>query len=106
MATASPVPPTAKSTAERLFPRLTPAQIARVAAYGRTRTMSEGEVLFDAGDPAAPFLLVVAGEVAVRLTADGEEVTSSACSGGTTSAGKSRREGSIAVSFVHRVLAE
>lgn len=75
MATASPAPPTAKSTAERLFPRLTPAQIARVAAHGRTRTMHEGDVLFDAGDPAAPFLLVVTGEVeAVRRTVDGEEL--------------------------------
>src|SRR5215212_3408947 len=69
----TPIIPTARSTAERMFPRLTPAQIARVAAHGRTRRMQAGEVLFDAGDPAAPFLLVASGEIeAVRRLADGE----------------------------------
>ncbi len=58
-----------------MFPRLTSALVARVAAHGRTRPMHDGEVLFDAGDPAAPFLLVLAGEIeVVRRTADGEEL--------------------------------
>jgi len=63
MATVTPLPPTAKSTAERMFPQLTPAQIARVAAHGRTRTMQQGEVLFDVGDPAVQFLLVLSGQI-------------------------------------------
>jgi thioredoxin reductase (NADPH) len=69
------LPPTAKSTAERLWPRLTAAQIARVAARGRPRTAAQGEVLIDAGDSAGPFLLVLAGELeAVRHTENGEEL--------------------------------
>ena len=75
MSTTTPVTPTAASTAERMFPRLTAAQSGRVAAHGRTRPISAGEVLSDAGDPSAPFLLVLAGEVeSVRRTADGEEL--------------------------------
>ena len=72
---AAPVSPTARSTAERLFPRLTPAQVARVAAHGHTRPIHAGEVLFDAGDPAAPFVLVASGAVeAVRHSADGDSL--------------------------------
>jgi thioredoxin reductase (NADPH) len=69
------LPPTAKSTAERLWPRLTPAQISRVAAHGRSRTATRGEVLIEAGSPSAPFLLVVAGELeAIRETSHGDEI--------------------------------
>ena len=75
MATVTPLPPTAKSTAERMFPRLTLTQVARVAAHGRTRTVQQGEVLFDTGDAAAPFLLVVAGQIeAIRHTPEGEQL--------------------------------
>ena len=65
MATVAPLVPTAKSTTERLFPRLTIAQVARVARHGRVRPMHAGEVLYDRGDPNAPFLLVVSGRVEV-----------------------------------------
>ena len=75
MVSATALPLTTKSSAERLFPRLTPAQIARVAAHGRPRSIREGEVLYNVGDPAVPFLLVIAGQVqALRFTADGEEL--------------------------------
>jgi thioredoxin reductase (NADPH) len=75
MTTAPPFTPAAKSAAERMFPRLNPAQVARVAVHGRTRPMRAGEVLFDAGDPAAPFLLVVTGEVEThRHTTGGDEL--------------------------------
>src|SRR6185312_11255324 len=75
MATVTPLPPTAKSTAERMFPQLTPAQIARVAAHGRTRTMQQGEVLFDVGDPAVQFLLVLSGQIeSVRQLPEGDEL--------------------------------
>ncbi len=50
-------------------------RVARVAAHGRTRPMQRGEVLFDAGDPAAPFLLVLAGEVEVRAAHGGRRGT-------------------------------
>ncbi|HEX6570664.1 MAG TPA: FAD-dependent oxidoreductase [Steroidobacteraceae bacterium] len=75
MATAIPLAPTTRSTAERLFPRLTPAQIARVARLGRVRPLRAGEILYDTGDPHAPFLLVVAGRVeVVRRGADRDEL--------------------------------
>src|SRR3984893_2025004 len=64
-APAPPVPlaPTAPSNAERLFPTLTSAQIARIAARGRRRTIARGEVLVEVGDKAVPFFVVVSGEV-------------------------------------------
>jgi len=58
-----------------MFPQLTPAQIARVAAHGRTRTMQQGEVLFDVGDPAVQFLLVLSGQIeSVRQLPEGDEL--------------------------------
>jgi thioredoxin reductase (NADPH) len=61
--------------AERMFPQLTPDQIARVTAHGHTRTMQRGEVLVEAGDPAAKFLLVLSGQIeSVRWNDAGEEL--------------------------------
>ena len=75
MATTIPLAPTTRSTAERLFPRLTPAQIARVARLGTVRPLRAGEILYDTGDPHAPFVLVVAGRVqVVRRGADRDEL--------------------------------
>jgi thioredoxin reductase (NADPH) len=65
MPTVTPLPPTARSTAERLFPRLTPAQVARVARHGRARTLKAGELIYDSGDPSPPFLVVVSGQIEV-----------------------------------------
>ncbi len=60
-----PLRPTAPSQLERLFPTLTPAQIARIAARGRRRTIARDEVLVEIGDKAVPFFLVVSGEVQI-----------------------------------------
>jgi thioredoxin reductase (NADPH) len=60
-----PLRPTAASPLERLFPTLTAAQIARIAARGRRRTIARDEVLVDIGDKAVPFFLVVSGEVQI-----------------------------------------
>ena len=59
--------PLAVSTAryEHVFPTLTPAQMARVAAHGRVRTVRAGEVLVHAGEPSAHFFLVKAGLVEI-----------------------------------------
>ena len=58
-----------------MFPRLTPAQLARVVVHGHRRSTRRGEVLFEAGDPAAPFFLVIAGQVEiVRPSRTGEEL--------------------------------
>src|SRR5215471_13180254 len=56
---------TGATRTEHLFPTLTAAQIARIAAHGRRRATSTGEVLVDAGDPVVPFFVVVSGEVQV-----------------------------------------
>ena len=46
---------------DRVFPTLTPAQMARVAAHGRVRAVEAGEVLVNAGDSVVHFFLVKAG---------------------------------------------
>ncbi|HEX8694463.1 MAG TPA: FAD-dependent oxidoreductase [Longimicrobium sp.] len=50
---------------ERMFPTLTPEQIARIAAHGRVRAVEPGDVLFDVGDPAIPLFVVTAGRVEI-----------------------------------------
>ena len=46
-----------------MFPTLTPQQVARIAAHGRRRATTRGELLAEVGDKAVPFFVVVAGEV-------------------------------------------
>jgi thioredoxin reductase (NADPH) len=48
---------------DRVFPTLTPAQIARVARHGRRRLMASGEVLVEVGQRPVPFFVVSNGEV-------------------------------------------
>ena len=60
-----PLQPTAASPAERLVPTLTAAQIARIAAHGRRRSIVPGDVLVEIGDKAVPFFVVVSGEIQV-----------------------------------------
>lgn len=55
----------APSTADRLFPVLSPAQVARIGARGHLRTTRRGEVLFEPGTQVAAFFLVTAGEIEV-----------------------------------------
>jgi thioredoxin reductase (NADPH) len=51
--------------AAQLFPTLTTAQVARVAAHGRVRQVESGEVLIEAGDHVVPFFLVTKGGVEI-----------------------------------------
>ncbi len=51
--------------AERIFPTLTPAQIARIATHGQVRATRRGEVIFKPGDPVIPFVVVTAGRVEI-----------------------------------------
>jgi thioredoxin reductase (NADPH) len=44
-----------------MFPRLTPAQIARIAPHGRPRQVERGEVLYEPGDYPVPFFVVTNG---------------------------------------------
>jgi thioredoxin reductase (NADPH) len=60
---------------ERLFPTLTNAQMARIAAHGRRRAIARGETLAAAGDQSRFFFVVVTGELqVVRLSIGGEEL--------------------------------
>ena len=45
MAEAPSPTPVLASRSEHVFPTLTPAQIARIAAHGRVRAIREGEIL-------------------------------------------------------------
>jgi thioredoxin reductase (NADPH) len=57
--------PLTSSRIEKIFPKLTPAQIDRIAAYGRTRSIQSGEVLIEQGDTSVPFFVVIKGEVEI-----------------------------------------
>jgi thioredoxin reductase (NADPH) len=61
--TTSPVPVTLASQVDQVFPTLTPAQLARLAALGHARQVQRGEVLAEAGEPLARFFVVTAGQV-------------------------------------------
>ncbi len=50
---------------DELFPKLTAAQIARIAALGHVRSIERGEVLVEAGASEVPFFVVVSGELEV-----------------------------------------
>src|SRR5919201_2551227 len=57
--------PLTKSQREKIFPKLTSAQIDRIAAHGRTRSVQPGEVLIEQGDTSVPFFVVITGEVEI-----------------------------------------
>lgn len=50
---------------EQMFPRLAPAQIAKITSAGRTRSVVAGDVLFEAGDQNTCFYLVLEGEIEI-----------------------------------------
>jgi len=54
--------------ADRLFPTLTGAQIARVAAHGRRRPVARDEILVEVAAKTVPFFVVVSGEVEVSAS--------------------------------------
>src|SRR5882672_5841517 len=59
---------------ERMFPRLTAAQIARVVTVGSRRKVTAGELLSEVGDQNVSFYVVLEGEVEIlRDGAGGEE---------------------------------
>lgn len=66
--------PSASSAQEHLFPTLTDAQMTRIAAHGRRRTVARGDVLVDVGDKVVPFFVVVDGELEVLRPSRGSEM--------------------------------
>jgi thioredoxin reductase (NADPH) len=65
--------PLTSSPVEQIFPKLTPAQIRRIAAHGHVRAMQRGEVLVEQGDSGVPFFVVVSGEVEIVRPSDAAE---------------------------------
>src|SRR5262245_1688811 len=63
----------AGSRPEQIFPKLTPPQMARVAAHGRVRPVRAGEVLVEAGADVMPFFVVRAGEIEIVRPTDTAE---------------------------------
>jgi len=57
--------PLTSSRLEKIFPKLTQAQISRIATYGRTRSIQTGDVLIEQGDASMPFFVVITGEVEI-----------------------------------------
>src|SRR5918996_2787753 len=57
--------PLTRSRIEKIFPKLTPSQIRRVAAHGHIRTVERGEVLVEQGDTSVPFFVVIRGELEI-----------------------------------------
>ena len=55
--------PAGAALPEHLFPTLTPQQTSRIAAHGRRRSTSRGDVLVDVGDRVVPFFLVLSGSI-------------------------------------------
>ena len=53
------------SNVEKIFPKLTPIQVSRIAQRGHMRAMNPGEVLIEQGDSAVPFFVVVSGEIEI-----------------------------------------
>ena len=56
---------------DKLFPTLSTAQVARIAAHGHRRAIARGDVLMDVGDKSLAFFVVLSGEIqAVRQFLD------------------------------------
>jgi thioredoxin reductase (NADPH) len=57
--------PLTSSRIEKIFPKLTPEQIHRIAAHGCMRSVQPGQVLIEQGDTSVPFFVVITGEVEI-----------------------------------------
>ena len=67
---------------EQAFPTLTPAQVARVAAHGRSRRIEPGEVLVEEGAQTTRFFVVREGEVEIVKPSGASEVLVAVCKAG------------------------
>lgn len=56
---------TVVSSIEKVFPKLSAGQIARVAAHGHPRKVSAGEILVEQGRNLVPFYVVSSGEIEI-----------------------------------------
>ena len=63
-----------RSPPEHVFPKLTAAQIDRVAAHGRRRRVQNGEVLLEMGESGKIFVVTAGSIETVRMVGDVEEI--------------------------------
>jgi thioredoxin reductase (NADPH) len=70
MTATTPVPALMRDASEHAFPTLSSAQIARIAAHGKTRPVQSGEVLVEAGASNVPFFVVSSGGIEVVRATD------------------------------------
>ena len=59
---------------EHVFPKLTSAQMDRVAAYGRRRRVESGQVLLELGESGRIFVITAGSVQTVRMVGDVEEI--------------------------------
>src|SRR5436309_12519483 len=62
-APAAPATPAQAARAAEAFPRLTPAQIARIEPHGRHRKVEPGEIVGEAGQLVTRIFVVVSGRL-------------------------------------------
>ena len=65
--------PLTSSRIDKIFPKLTPAQIIRIAAHGHVRSVQSGEVLIEQGDTSTPLFAITSGEVEIVRPLRGQE---------------------------------
>lgn len=58
-------PSVSRTTAERMFPVLTPALVERIAKHGRLRSTEQDELLAESGEACSAFYVVVSGAVEI-----------------------------------------
>src|SRR4051812_46959339 len=81
----APAPVISPEHSALMFPTLTSAQIARIAAHGALRQFRAGETLIESGDQPAPFFVVRSGQVEiVRVSDEGETLVATHSPGGFT----------------------
>jgi len=59
---------------EQMFPRLSPAQVARLAQVGHRRQVEIGEVVAEQGDATPSFFVVISGALAIVHPEGGHEL--------------------------------
>jgi hypothetical protein len=59
--------PLTSSRIERIFPKLTPEQIRRIAAHGRMRSVQPSEVLIEQGDISVLWRSNINSRIAIYL---------------------------------------
>src|ERR1700704_2990965 len=59
---------------EQMFPRLSPAQLARLAEIGQRRQVARGEIVAEQGDSRPRFFVVLSGALSIVHPDGNEEV--------------------------------